>query len=182
MELLVTITIITILTSIMVTGTTGFRDRARRTKTRAQIAQMETALEAYRNDFLRYPNDASPTQYEEDNSYILEQLSGRDMDDGVYSTAITGDARWNGPYFEPKSEDVVMMTGAGGTPVRTWVDAWGSLFNIRLANDTTIEASNPYPPHNRPLSFDIWSSGPNKTNNSGTNAASGLGGDDIGNF
>ena len=61
-----------------------------------------------------------------------------------------------------------------------WVDAWKNPFNLRLAADSVVGDGNP--PLNRALTFDIWSNGPNGTNNSGTHASGGLAGDDLGNF
>ena len=147
---------------------------ARKTKAQAQIAQMEVALEAYRNDFLKYPTDGTPAEYEDDNPYILNQLTGIDATSGAYDSAITGNAKWNGPYLDPRPEDVKVISSK-----RTWVDPWGNAFNLRLASDQTLDTN---PPKNRRLTFDLWSHGPDGANNSGVDAASGLSGDDIGNF
>ena len=174
-ELLIVISILVILASMMTAGSLSFRQRARETKTKAQLAQMETALEAYRNDFLMYPGDGTPVEYENDNSYILEQLSAKDKNTGAYVPAIVNDPNWNGPYFDPKEEDVRVIGG-----IRRWVDAWGNVINMRLAADMTIGDGKP--PFNRDLSFDLWSSGPNGTNDSGVDASGGIVGDDIGNF
>jgi type II secretory pathway pseudopilin PulG len=156
-------------------GASSFRERARKTKTVAQIAQIETALEAYRGDFLKYPSDGTPVAYEDSNAYLLEQLSGKNKTTGAYDSLVTGDSRWNGPYLDPKSEDIRLLGGE-----RVHVDAWKSAFNLRTANDQVTGDGNP--PHNRALTFDIWSNGPNKTNDSSTHAQGGLAGDDIGNF
>lgn len=174
-EILIVMSILGILAGLLTTGSLAFRDRARKTKTKAQIAQMETALEAYRNDFLKYPWDGTPAQYEDNNAYILEQLSGRNKTTGAYDATITGNANWNGPYFDPKNEDIKVISGE-----RNWVDAWKTAFNLRVAADSVTGDGNP--PLNRALTFDIWSNGQNGTNDSGANAAGGISGDDIGNF
>ncbi len=168
-ELISVITIIVILMTFLIAGTSGFRNRARKTKARTQIAQITTALEAYRNDFLLYPNDGTTTTTcastvcEDNNAYVIQQLSGKNSD-GTYNTTITGDSKWNGPYFDPSSPDV--------SASRVWLDPWLNAFNIRLAVDTDTTTT---PPSTNRLTFDIWSNGSDGTNNSG-------GGDDINNW
>ena len=147
-ELLIVISIITVLTGMVTAGSIPFAERARRTKANAQIAQIETALEAYRSDFLKYPTDGNPAGYEDDNAYILEQLSGKSRTDGSAVAAIINDSRWNGPYFDPKEEDIALSGGA-----RMWVDPWKRPFHIRLAADSAVGDGNP--PFNHPLTFDL---------------------------
>jgi general secretion pathway protein G len=100
-ELLVVIAIIAILAGMVVSGAQQARKRGAVTKTRSQIASLETAISMYETDMGSYPG--------KDNKTLI--------------TAITqdpGDSDWSGPYMRVKKEEL----NENGE----YIDAWGNAF------------------------------------------------------
>jgi general secretion pathway protein G len=100
-ELLVVIAIIAILAGMVVSGAQQARKRGAVTKTKAQLASIETAISMYETDIGSYP--------ETSNKALVSALA-KD----------TGDADWSGPYMQIKKDE---LDGNG-----EYVDAWGNAF------------------------------------------------------
>ncbi len=100
-ELLVVIAIITILAGMVVSGAQQARKRGAVTKTKAQIASLETAIGMYETDMGNYPGT--------DNKTLINSL-----------TTDSEDPDWSGPYIHIKKEE---LDGNG-----EYLDAWGNAF------------------------------------------------------
>lgn len=100
-ELLVVIAIISILGGMVLSGAQQARKRGSATKTKTQIASIETAISMYETDMGSYPGS----------------------DNKTFVTAVTnnpGDIDWNGPYMHIKKDEL----NENGE----YVDAWGNAF------------------------------------------------------
>ena len=100
-ELLVVIAIITILAGMVVSGAQQARKRGAITKTKAQIASLETAISMYETDMGSYPGA--------DNKTLVEAIAND-----------PGDPSWSGPYMRVKKEEL----NENGE----YADAWGNAF------------------------------------------------------
>ena len=100
-ELLVVIAIITILAGMVVSGAQQARKRGAATKTKAQMASMETAISMYETDMGGCPGT--------DNKTLVEAL-----------TTESEDPDWSGPYMNIKRDEL----DANGE----YSDAWGNAF------------------------------------------------------
>lgn len=100
-ELLVVIAIITILAGMVVGGAQQARKRGAITKTKAQIATLETAISMYEADMGSYP--------ESGNSNLISAL-----------TKDSGDTDWNGPYMKIRKDEL--------NENWEYLDAWGNAF------------------------------------------------------
>jgi len=100
-ELLVVIAIITILAGMVVGGAQQARKRGAVTKTKAQLASIETALSMYETDLGVYPESGNKnmvTAFNED----------------------PGDEDWYGPYMKIRQNEL----NENGE----YLDAWGNAF------------------------------------------------------
>ena len=100
-ELLVVIAIISILAGMVVSGAQQARKRGTVTKTKAQMASLETAISMYETDMGSYPGT--------DNKTLVGAL-----------TLKPEDPDWSGPYMNIKKDEL----DANGE----YVDAWGNAF------------------------------------------------------
>ncbi|MFA4991562.1 MAG: type II secretion system major pseudopilin GspG [Candidatus Omnitrophota bacterium] len=100
-ELLVVIAIITILAGMVVSGAQQARKRGAVTKTKAQIAGLETSISMYETDMGDYP--------QAENKNLVEAL-----------TKDPGDNDWTGPYIHIKRDEL--------SENGEYVDAWGNAF------------------------------------------------------
>lgn len=100
-ELLVVIAIITILAGMVVSGAQQARKRGAVTKTKTQLASLETAISMYETDFGTYPAT--------ENKNLVTAL-----------TVDPGDPDWSGPYMHIKKEEL----NENGE----YTDAWGNAF------------------------------------------------------
>lgn len=100
-ELLVVIAIIAILGGMVVSGAQQARKRGSITKTKAQIASIETAISMYETDMGTYP--------ETGNKALVSAL-----------TQDAGDVDWSGPYMQIKKDEL----NENGE----YMDAWGNAF------------------------------------------------------
>ncbi len=98
-ELLVVIAIITILAGMVVSGAQQARKRGAMTKTKAQIATIETSISMYEADMGVYP--------ETTNKKLVEAL----RDD-------PGDLDWSGPYMRIREKEL--------NEEGEYLDAWGN--------------------------------------------------------
>src|SRR3989338_5242153 len=104
-ELLVVIAIITILAGMVVGGAQQARKRGAITKTKAQIATLETAISMYEADIGNYPASG--------NSTLISAL-----------TEDSGDIDWNGPYIKIRKDEL--------NEKREYLDAWGILLYMLI--------------------------------------------------
>ena len=86
-ELLVVIAIIAILAGMVVSGAQQARKRGAVTKTKAQMASLETAISMYETDMGSYPGT--------DNKSLMAAL-----------TTDPGDPDWSGPYIQIKRDEL----------------------------------------------------------------------------
>ena len=100
-ELLVVIAIITILAGMVVSGAQQARKRGAITKTKAQLATLETAISMYEADLGIFPESGTKN--------LVTALKD-DPDD----------LDWNGPYMKIKQNE---LNGNG-----EYLDAWGNAF------------------------------------------------------
>ncbi|MBU1853506.1 MAG: type II secretion system protein GspG [Candidatus Omnitrophica bacterium] len=100
-ELLVVIAIITILAGMVVSGAQQARKRGAVTKTKAQLATIETAISMYESDLGVFPQSGSKN--------LVSALKND-----------PGDLDWNGPYMNIKEKEL----NENGE----YVDAWGNAF------------------------------------------------------
>ena len=100
-ELLVVIAIITILAGMVVGGAQQARKRGAVTKTKAQLATIETAISMYEVDMGMYP--------ESGNKGLVDSL----IND-------PGDLDWSGPYMKIKESEL--------NKDGEYLDAWGNAF------------------------------------------------------
>ncbi|PIP68559.1 MAG: type II secretion system protein GspG [Candidatus Omnitrophica bacterium CG_4_9_14_0_2_um_filter_42_8] len=100
-ELLVVIAIISILGGMVISGAQQARKRGAVTKTKAQMASLETAISMYETDMGGYPGT--------DNKTLVEAL-----------TTEPEDPDWSGPYMNIKRNEL----DANGE----YSDAWGNAF------------------------------------------------------
>ncbi|MFA5388949.1 MAG: type II secretion system protein GspG [Candidatus Omnitrophota bacterium] len=100
-ELLVVIAIIAILGGMVISGAQQARKRGSVTKTKAQMASLETAISMYETDMGSYPGT--------DNKTLVEAI-----------TKDPGDIDWSGPYMQIKKDEVNENS--------EYLDAWGNAF------------------------------------------------------
>ena len=182
-ELLVVIAIIGILAGFVYTGVENAIEKAKVTKTRATIDDLAIALTSFERDMgsfdVRAGNEQFPTgelKTDADRIKLVKMLSGKQMNtDGTFQIVreIREEARWNGPYFDPKPDQLQPKTGGR---VGQLVDAWKNPILIRIKQgdyDRMMKF--------RPDSFEIWSPGPNEINEI-TLMAKGKNADDVTNW
>jgi len=120
-ELLVVIAIITILAGMVVSGAQQARKRGAITKSKAQIATIETAISMYETDMGDYP--------ESGNKNLVSALT-EDPDD----------LDWSGPYMKIKENEL--------DENNEYMDAWGSAFvytNPGMHNEYSYDLYSPGP-------------------------------------
>jgi general secretion pathway protein G len=92
-ELLVVMVIIGLLAALVGPSIMNAGDKGRITSTKAQIANFETALDAFRLDVGRYPNSQEGLQA------LFERPSGADRWDGPYLKKGVPNDGWGHPYI-----------------------------------------------------------------------------------
>ena len=147
-ELLAVMVIILIIAGMFV-GVSGPASKsAKKRKAEVMISALEVAISMYKADTGAYPlsdttDDAGTT------SKLNDYLST-----GGVNIPVTPAIGWSGPYMQFKEGDI-------STTNWTIVDPWGNSYMYDPV--TTTHA----PDHNT-KSFDLWSKGPNGTDNLGT--------------
>lgn len=152
-ELIVVMTIILILAGLITGAGQTAKRRAMITQTKAMISGLETALAMFQTDLGGYPDGTGSTA----NLVTTLTTAG-----GTYFTNTSGIpvntvAGWSGPYMNFKQGEVVSGT------VR---DAWGTAMNYDNASVNRNHTAAGGPDNTTYL--DIWSNGPNKTNDNQT--------------
>ena len=153
-EMIVVMTLILILPGLITGAATKAKQRAMVTQTKAMISGLETALGMFQMDLGGYPNSG--------NANLVTTLTtiGGTYTVGTTSYTVVSTSGWSGPYMNFKQGDLV----SGSV-----VDAWATAYTYNRPG--TVHAGGP----DYTTYVDIWSFGPNKTNNSGA-------GDDISNW
>jgi prepilin-type N-terminal cleavage/methylation domain-containing protein len=195
-ELLVVIAIIMFLAGITFPIVSSIRTSAKKGITSAQISQLELALKQFESDFGFFP----PESYTASDTIV--SVGGvdipRDDDLNTGSKCLVfflgsrftfGSSSFNdiyGPYIEFKRAQIDEVTGDvfidnqpdikieginGLMKVYQYKDPFGSYYSYNSSYDSLLPL-----PNNR-ASFDIWSWGPDKANNSGVSTS-----DDITNW
>jgi len=136
-ELLTVIVIIAILAGLIIAGSKYALTKGATSRTRAEIASMETALESFKSDNGYYPA-TDPT---------APRASANTNSPTVY-TALAGGSK---PYFTFKP-DQLRVTGTSPNTVTNIVDPFGSLYNY-YCNPGKLDQTNR-------VTFDLWSDGP----------------------
>ncbi|MDD5679692.1 MAG: type II secretion system protein GspG [Candidatus Omnitrophica bacterium] len=155
MELLIVMTIIFVLAGLIV-GTSGPASQsAKKRKAEVMISALETAATMYHADTGLYPPDAE-TGFPNSSAVLYDYLTNTTTHEAGGSSAVAG---WSGPYMEFKRSEDLSTT----TPYQI-LDPWKNAYHY----DSTSPTNNTH-------SFDLWSNGPDKTDDSG-------GDDDINNW
>lgn len=137
---LATVLVIILIISGLIVGASGkIRETALKTKTESMIAALEVAISMYHADTGEYPDDDGSDG--SDNSALVAALK---VDPGD----VTG---WQGPYMEFKIED---LDDSGGSD--EVMDPWGEPYRYKLA-----------PVWGNTNSYNLWSTGIDRTNDSG---------------
>jgi len=183
-ELLAVIAIIGILAGFIFAAVSGAIERAKIAKTQGAINDLNIALTSYERDMGSFETEVAtytmPTGYLDQDSKRIEVvrlLTGKDLvkkdKSYVFSTVaqIYADPKWNGPYLDPKIDQLVSKDGS--VPPGQLLDSWGKpiMIHIKKGNSGDPDKMMKY----RPDSFEIHSSGPNENDESGK-------GDDINNW
>lgn len=164
MELMVVIAIIVLLAGIMVPNLANRLERAKITKTEADIAAIESAIAMYETDTGRYPEGDDPTGSGWSSIGVLAwRLTGRNTTTGATDTNITSDPNWHGPYIKGIEED-------------PWKEEYVYIKNTHLNVSTRYPTVLADPRHDYPaanyggsvaapdnLSYYIYSRGKNKS-------------------
>ncbi|MBN1417972.1 MAG: prepilin-type N-terminal cleavage/methylation domain-containing protein [Planctomycetes bacterium] len=194
-ELLVVIAIISVLVGLTATSLLHFRRRAVESTCREEVRRLAVALESYRTDFGDFPPSTTKEL----------GLSDNDINAGNESlVASLATQKKHGPYFEfaedrlenadadrggPKVKDLSWIFGDDA--LREYVDPWGTPYvyfqnrdygkkaKYRAIGEKPFEAlagkSERTAAYHGLTTFQIWSCGPNRTNENGA-------GDDIGSW
>ena len=163
-ELLVVMAIIAILAGILLPVITAARRQAKIAATRTLLAQIGTALGHFNDDWGRYPpdNNGDPSKLP-----ALVAPPTANASERLYfylATTIPSPTSGKFPYIELQP-GVQNAVGPSGT-YYVIVDAWQLPFYYKSTS-----------PVYNPDSFDLWSGGPNRLNESGS-----TGTDDITNW
>jgi len=166
-ELLAVIAIISILAGFVYTGAEKAIEKAKVTKTRSTIDSLATALFNFERDMGSYDADVGNEKMpvgelknDQDRIKLVRILTGKEMmPDGSFQIArdIREDQRWNGPYLDPKPKELTPKLVSRFKPGQL-VDAWGNPLMIRIKRETYDKMMR-----YRPDSFEVWSWGPNET-------------------
>ena len=112
-ELLVVMVIIGLLAALVGPSIMGAGEKGRITNTKAQIANFETALDAFRLDVGRYPNSQEGLQA------LQERPAGVERWDGPYLKKAVPPDGWGHPYVYKSPGDrgpyEIVSYGADGT-------------------------------------------------------------------
>ncbi len=145
-ELIVVMTIILILAGLITGAAQKAKERAMVTKARAMIAALETALGMLQADEGIYPPSG------------IDKLYSSLTSTANLTTYGLSTVNWSGPYMNFQTNEV------SGSNI---LDSWGSAYHYANPSDSSRSGFTNY--------VDIWSNGPNKTDNNG-------GSDDITNW
>ncbi len=150
-EMIVVLTIIMILAGLVTGAAMKAKQRAMVAQTRTMIAGLETALAMFQTDLGGYPATSGG------NASLVTNLTtlGGTYTIGTYSYTVTSASGWSGPYIDFKQGDLV----SGQV-----VDAWARNYHYNAGTDHTATGG---PNYGNYIYVDIYSDGPNKTDNSG---------------
>ena len=158
-ELIVVMTIIMILAGLLVGAAQQAKARAKVAQARAMIAGIETALGMFQADMGGYPSST--------NANLVSALSTVPPGAGTYTIGATNpnvsaNPNYSGPYMTFKQGEIT-----GGAVI----DPWNNAYHYNNPGTDHSGTSGP----NYTTYVDIWSNGPNGTDDSGA-------GDDIANW
>jgi general secretion pathway protein G len=193
LELLVVIVIIMFLAGITIPIVSSIQSNAKKGVTSAQISQLELALKQFESDFGVFPPDNYTT-----NPISIGGVSipvDSDLDTGskclvfflgskfIFNPGLSNEEKY-GPYIEFKRAQIT-GTGQDFADDLATLNIEGVNYPLRevfqykdpFGSNYLYDSSYDSPPTNNRASFDIYSFGPDKTNNSGASTS-----DDITNW
>jgi prepilin-type N-terminal cleavage/methylation domain-containing protein len=146
-EMLVVMAIVGSLVAILIPVISAARRLAKIGATKTLLAQIETALERYNDDWGAYPPDTSVN----DPNSPTGQVPKNDTSPPacLYFYLVTPDLSHHHPYLELQAERQCMNTNDGDPEYDVIIDSWGRAFQYVGTN-----------PARNPKSFDLWSLGP----------------------
>ena len=149
-ELATVLVIILIISGLIVGASSKIREVALETKTESMIAALEVAISMYHADTGGYPPDTDAVVGSTPSAVLYDYLRNTnhqpDGDGTITYPEVDG---WRGPYMEFKVEDL----GSGSDEV---VDPWGEPYRYKTA-----------PVWGNKSSYNLWSTGIGRTNDSG---------------
>ncbi len=187
-ELLIVISIITILTTMVTIGLLTAKGKAKIQTTRAMIAKIETGLESYYAAYGDYPPTTLADMY----------TGGFAGNNGIESVVYCLSSQDKGGPFllGVKESDYINLDNDsfGNVPLREIIDGWmapivyfhsrdydnpskGGNYSFKRAGASIAPQFNPALPgtYYNQITFQIWSAGPDEKNNNGL-------GDDVNNW
>lgn len=190
-ELLVVIVILIFLAGITIPIVSSVQTNAKKGVTSAQISQLEIALKQFESDFGVFPPDSYTT------SDTVVSIGGtnipRDNDLNTASKCLVfflgskftfSSTSFNaiyGPYIEFKRAQLAQVTGVNftGTGTNITIEGINGTTNVYQYKDPfgSFYSYDSSSPSNNTASFDIYSFGPDKTDDSGASTS-----DDITNW
>lgn len=188
-ELLVVIVIMMFLAGITIPIISSVQTNARKGVTAAQISQLEIALKQFESDFGVFPPDdytASPISIGSVSIPVDSDLntSSKCLVFFLGSKFTFSSSSFNdiyGPYIEFKRSQLEEVSGVTFTGTDTDITIEGihgttKVYQYKDPFESNYSYISSSPDYNK-ASFDIWSHGPDKTNNFGTSTS-----DDITNW
>lgn len=187
-ELLVVILIVGILISLVTAAVQKAQQKAKEARAKSDIQTMTAALKNYELDEGIFPGHSAKWDEEDDhfNAFpeLFEALCGEKASEG-------GKGGRNAPYFEPNEDDIVRMDDPQNPKDGTeqvsrderWdadvpkflLDPWGGVYYYR---ENASKKRTPW--MYKPKSYDLWSAGPNRENQSNWPPESGQKVDEMG--
>lgn len=143
-ELLVVIAIITVLGTLGTTGAAMVQRQAKKTQTTTIMQNVALALEQYKTDMGIYPQTDDPKE-------ISNALTGFVDEPDQKSDKYYKNPNWRGPYYDIDKKHYFHQQNN-----QAIADSWGNPLNFRILE-----------PEFNKSKFDMWSSGPNATNDNG---------------
>jgi prepilin-type N-terminal cleavage/methylation domain-containing protein len=195
-ELLVVIVIIMFLAGITIPIVSSIQTNAKKGVTSAQISQLELALKQFESDFGKFPPDSYTTSDTDDISIGVVSIPHDDnLDTGskclvfflgsifIFNPGLSNEEIY-GPYIEFKRAQIT-GTGQDFADNIATLEIEGIKYPSRevfqykdpFGSDYSFDSSFDSPPTNNRASFDIWSWGPDKNDDSGASTS-----DDITNW
>jgi prepilin-type N-terminal cleavage/methylation domain-containing protein len=147
-ELLVVITVITILMALLFPVFRGAQEQAKRTQAKNDVIQIVTAVNAFYTEYGQYPCAAQSGEDKDD--YQTDQ----DADRVDFMTTLRAPIPSMPPALNPKGiiylqpppvkDDTVGNRRSGVGSDGIWHDPWGNSYQVRLDNNYNGTLRNPY--------------------------------------
>ena len=162
-ELLVVIAIIIILIGLLFPAFRGVQDQAKRAQAKNDLTQIVTAVNAFYTEYGRYP---LPSTITTDSTKLPGDQAQDQLMDVLRATGTSGS--WDDPigpfnlnprrivFISPPAVKNATQPRAGiatqtvtvngiSIPIGSFVDPWGTMYNIAIDSDYNNQIPNPYP-------------------------------------